>query len=124
MSCGSSVLPLIVPAVSGDEIVQGTRKLREDLFLHLEAPIEVIEMFAQERLGCRVFSSYLPWTNSICPPPQHTITAKICTSHASVFLHLISPRRPLQQVEPNLTRAKAKAAIRTSVAVQDAAQER
>ncbi|KAG6237538.1 hypothetical protein E4U25_002634 [Claviceps purpurea] len=85
MSCGSSVLPLIVPAVPGDEIVQGTRKLREDLFLHLEAPIEVIEMFAQERLGCRVFSSY---------------------------------------VEPNLTRAKAKAAIRTSVAVQDAAQER
>lgn len=64
MSCGSSVLPLIVPAVPGDEIVQGTRKLREDLFLHLKAPIEVIEMFAQERLGCRVFSSYVPSLDS------------------------------------------------------------
>ncbi|KAG5986189.1 hypothetical protein E4U52_000493 [Claviceps spartinae] len=62
MSCGSSVLPLIIPAVPGDEIVQGTPKLREDLLLHLEAPIEVVEMFAQqEGLGCRVFSSYLPW---------------------------------------------------------------
>ncbi|KAG5945381.1 hypothetical protein E4U59_005918 [Claviceps monticola] len=48
MSCGSSVPPLIVPAVPSDEIVQGTPMLREDLFLHLEAPIEVIEMFAQE----------------------------------------------------------------------------
>ncbi|KAG6056314.1 hypothetical protein E4U17_002301 [Claviceps sp. LM77 group G4] len=63
MSCGSSVLPLNVPAITGDGLIQSAPKLREvreHLLLYLEAPMEVIEASAQEGLGYRVFSSCRP----------------------------------------------------------------
>ncbi|KAG5920639.1 hypothetical protein E4U61_007644 [Claviceps capensis] len=47
MAGGSSVLPLVIPTVAGGELIQ--------------ALIEVIEVSAQEGLGCPVFSRHLLW---------------------------------------------------------------